>query len=135
MTTRFPTLFTPYRLRDLVLPNRIISSAHGTYMPKDGLQTDQIALYRATRAAGGVGLIILETTSVHQTAIGGPRYAVAVDDTCIPGYRKLFDAIHAHGTTDGTIAPCFSSSAVRCGANQLMRRAMSLALIDEVVQS
>ena len=88
------------------------------------------------RAAGGVGLIILEATSVHATAIGGPRYAIATDDTCIPGYAKVFDAIHAHGTaafvqlyhpgrddiaggtTDGTIAPCYSASAVRCEANQ-----------------
>ena len=153
MSTPFPSLFSPFQLRGLTLPNRIISSAHGTYMLKEGLQTDQIALYQATRAAGGVGLIILEATSVHETAIGGPRYAVAVDDGCIPGYRKVFDAIHAHGTaafvqlyhpgrddiaggtTDGTIAPCWSASAQRCEANQLMPRAMSVAMIEDIVHS
>ena len=151
MSTPFPSLFSPYQLGGLTLPNRIISSAHGTYMLKEGLQTDQIALYQATRAAGGVGLIILEATSVHETAIGGPRYAVAVDDGCIPGYRKVFDAIHAHGTaafvqlyhpgrddiaggtTDGTMAPCWSASAQRCEANQLMPRAMSVAMIEDIV--
>ena len=144
--------FSPCRLRGLTLPNRILSSAHGTYMLKEALQADQITLYRATRAAGGVGPIILEATSVHAPAIGGPRYAVTVDHSCIPGYRKVFDAIHARGTaafvqldhpgrddiaggtTDGTIAPCYSSSAVRCEANQLMPRAMSALLIEEVVE-
>lgn len=151
MTVRFKTLFSPFRIGRLELANRIVSTAHGTYMPKDGLQTAQIASYQAARAAGGVGLIILEATSVHATAIGGPRYAVATDDACIPGYRKVFEAIHAHGTrafvqlyhpgrddiaggtNDGTIAPVWSSSATRCEANQLMPRAMSVALIGDVV--
>ncbi len=90
MTSRFKTLFSPFRLRGLELPNRLVSTAHGTYMPKGGSQTDQIALYQSAPAAGGVGLIILEATSVHWTAIGGPRLAVAADDDCIPGYAKFF---------------------------------------------
>ena len=55
MTQGFKTIFSPCRPGKPDLPNRIVSTTHGTFMPKDGLQTEQIALYQATRAAGGVG--------------------------------------------------------------------------------
>src|SRR5262245_25603128 len=56
MASGFPHLFSPYALRYVPLGNRIVSTAHGTYMLKDGLQTEQIAAYQAARAKGGVGL-------------------------------------------------------------------------------
>lgn len=153
MTRTFPHLFNPFTLGNLRLKNRIVSTAHGTYMPVNGLQTAQIVEYQRERAKGGVGLIILEATSTHPTGIGVGRYAVAHTDDCIPGYRAVIDAIHAEGvpvlvqlyhpgrddiaggTSDGTIAPTWSASAVRCEANQLMPRAMPVALIAEIVTS
>lgn len=153
MTSKFPHLFAPFTLGNLRLKNRIVSTAHGTYMPVNGLQTQQIVEYHRERARGGVGLIILEATSTHPTGIGAGRYAVAHTDDCIPGYRAVIDAIHAEGvpvlvqlyhpgrddiaggTSDGTIAPTWSASAVRCEANQLMPRAMPLPLIAEIVAS
>jgi 2,4-dienoyl-CoA reductase-like NADH-dependent reductase (Old Yellow Enzyme family) len=153
MSNPYPCLFSPYQLRHVRVANRIVSTAHGTYMPKGGLQTEQIAAYQAARARGGVGLIILEATSTHATGIGAPRYATANTDECIAGYRRVFDAIHAHGTpafvqlyhpgrddiagttADGTLGPSYSASAVPCETNQLMPRAMSRELIGEVVHS
>ena len=153
MTIKFQHLFTPFTLGNLRLKNRIVSTAHGTYMPVNGMQTQQIVEYHRERARGGVGLIILEATSTHPTGIGAGRYAVAHTDDCIPGYRAVIDAIHAEGvpvlvqlyhpgrddiaggTSDGTIAPTWSASAVRCEANQLMPRAMPLPLIAEIVAS
>ncbi|GAB1360795.1 FAD-dependent oxidoreductase [Rhodobacter sp.] len=153
MSARFPHLFSPFSLGPLRLKNRIVSTAHGTYMPVNGLQTQQIVEYQRERAKGGVGLIILEATSTHPTGIGAGRYAVAHTDDCIPGYRAVIDAIHAEGvpvlvqlyhpgrddiaggTADGTVAPTWSASAVRCEANQLMPRAMPVTLIEEIVAS
>ncbi|WP_333814356.1 oxidoreductase [Tabrizicola sp.] len=153
MARKFPHLFSPFMLGNLRLKNRIVSTAHGTYMPVNGLQTQQIAEYQQERAQGGAGLIILEAASTHPTGIGAGRYAVAHTDDCIPGYRAVIEAIHAEGvpvlvqlyhpgrddiaggTSDGTVAPIWSASAVRCEANQLMPRAMSVALIAEIVAS
>lgn len=153
MARKFPHLFTSFTLGPLRLKNRIVSTAHGTYMPVNGLQTPQIVAYQRERAQGGVGLIILEATSTHPTGIGAGRYAVAHTDDCIPGYRAVIEAIHAEGvpvlvqlyhpgrddiaggTSDGTVAPTWSASAVRCEANQLMPRAMPLAMIAEIVAS
>src|SRR5579871_112460 len=149
----FSNLFSPYEIRHLRLGNRIVSTAHGTYMLKDGLQTEQIAAYQAARARGGVGLIIMEATSTHPSGIGASRYAVATADASIPGYRMVIDAIHAHGvptivqlyhpgsddiagtTDDGTVAPAYSSSPVLCEGNQLMPRPMSISMIGEIVAS
>jgi len=150
---RLTQLFSPYDLRHISLKNRIVSTAHGTYMLKEGLQTRQIAAYHEARARGGVGLIILEATSTHPTGIGAPIYAVADTDACIPGYRTVIDAIHAHGiptfvqlyhpghddiagsSSDGAVAVAYSSSQALCEGNQLMARAMSVKLIKEVVES
>jgi 2,4-dienoyl-CoA reductase-like NADH-dependent reductase (Old Yellow Enzyme family) len=149
----FPNLFSQYRIRHVALANRIVSTAHGTYMPNAGLQTQQIADYHAARAGGGVGLIILEATSTHPTGIGGPKFATAHTDACIPGYRMVFDAIHAHGTpafvqlyhpgrddiagttSDGTIGAAYSAFPVLCETNQLMPRPLSPPLIREIVES
>jgi 2,4-dienoyl-CoA reductase-like NADH-dependent reductase (Old Yellow Enzyme family) len=151
--TLFPTLFSEFRIRHVKLANRIVSTAHGTYMPRDGLQTDQIAAYHRARAQAGVGLIILEATSTHPTGIGAPQYATAHTDDCIPGYRRVIDEIHTCGvpvfvqlyhpgrddiagtTADGTRAPSYSASPALCETNQLMPRAMGRRLIHEVVAS
>lgn len=136
MSRKFTTLFSPFTLGSLTLRNRIVSTAHGTYMLVAGLQTPQVIAYQQERARGGVGLIILEATSTHPTGIGAGRYAVAHTDECIPGYRAVIDAIHAEGvpmlvqlyhpgrddiaggTNDGTLAPTWSASPVRCEANR-----------------
>jgi 2,4-dienoyl-CoA reductase-like NADH-dependent reductase (Old Yellow Enzyme family) len=69
----FPQLFSPLRLRHLTLRNRIVSTAHGTFMSVDGLPTERIAAYQAARAAGGAGLIIHEASSVHLSGVGASR--------------------------------------------------------------
>lgn len=152
-TLNFQHLFSPFRLKNLVLKNRIVSTAHGTYMAVGGRQTPQMAAYHAARAAGGVGLIILEATSTHETGIGASRYATAHTDDCIPGYEAVIAAIHVHevpvfvqlyhpghddiaGTSDdGSIRPVFSASPVLCETNQLVSRQLSGAMIEDIVQS
>jgi len=62
-----------------------------------GFKPNRFAAYHSERAHGGTGLIILEATSTHPSGIGAPRYATAHTDECIPGYKMVFDAIHAAG--------------------------------------
>ena len=150
---RFPHLFSPITIRNVILRNRIVSTAHGTFMSENGLPTERIAAYHAARAAGGAGLIVMEATSVHATAVGASHYATAHTDACIPGYRRVVDAIRAHGaavfgqlyhpghediagsTDDGTLAVCYAPSAAPAEAIQLMPRPMPRSLIAEVTQA
>ena len=62
----FPNLFTPLKLRGLTLPNRVIMAPMSTNLgSRDGQVTDEtVAFYRA-RAAGGLGMIVVEFCCVE----------------------------------------------------------------------
>ncbi len=57
-------LFTPIKLRDLTLRNRVGVSPMCQYSSKDGFATDWHLVHLGSRAAGGAGLIIMEMTDV-----------------------------------------------------------------------
>lgn len=153
MNQHFPLLFSPLTLRGVTLRNRIVSTAHGTFMASGGLANDRIAAYHEARAKGGAGLVICEAASVHDTAIGAGRYAAAHTDACIEPYRRVVERIRAHGAAafgqlyhpgrgdiagssdDGTVAVAYAPSALPCERNQIVPREMTLALIQAVVDS
>ncbi len=59
-------LFEPYELKTLRLKNRIVMSPMCQYSAAtDGLPSDWHLVHYASRAVGGVGLIILEATAVE----------------------------------------------------------------------
>ena len=95
--TRFPRLFSPLQLGPLQIRNRIFSSGHDTVMGENGLIGDRLIAYQRARAAGGAGLIIVQVASVHKSAEYTAHALSAMDDTCIPGYRRIAEAVHAEG--------------------------------------
>ena len=95
---RYPLLFSPLRLGPVTLSNRIVFSAHLTNYAEDGHPTAQHAAYYAARAAGGAGLVITEEHSVHRTDWPYEKLIHGFDPTVIPGYRRITDAVHRHGT-------------------------------------
>ena len=46
---------------------------------------------------GGAGLVIIEVAAVHETAFFSSRTVKGYLDDCIPGYRRLAEAVHGHG--------------------------------------
>jgi mycofactocin system FadH/OYE family oxidoreductase 2 len=95
--SRYTHLFTPLRLGPLVVKNRVVFSAHLTNYAADGMPTEQHAAYYAARAAGGAGLIITEEHSTHVTDWPYEKLIHGFDPRVIPGYRRITDAVHAHG--------------------------------------
>lgn len=95
--SRYTHLFTPLRIGPLTVRNRVIFSAHLTNYAHDGMPTEQHAAYYAARAAGGVGLIITEEHSTHGTDWPYEKLIHGFDPKVIPGYRRITDAVHAHG--------------------------------------
>jgi 2,4-dienoyl-CoA reductase-like NADH-dependent reductase (Old Yellow Enzyme family) len=61
-------LFTPFRMRDLELPNRIVVSPMCQYAAEDGSATDWHLMHLGQFAMGAAGLVITEAT--HVSAIG-----------------------------------------------------------------
>ncbi len=96
MTERF--LWSPIRLGPVTVRNRIVFSAHLTNYADDGRPTEQHAAYYAARAAGGAGLIITEEHSTHPTDWPYEKLIHGFHRDVIPGYRRITDAVHRHGT-------------------------------------
>lgn len=97
MSTLFPHLFSPFRIKSLEIRNRIFSTGHDTDLAHAGLPTDELIAYQRARARGGVGLIIVQVVAVHDSAQYTAEVLRAGSDDCIPHFRRLFDAIHAEG--------------------------------------
>ncbi len=148
-TSLFPILSSPIRIGSLQIRNRIVSSGHDTVMVEDGHVTDDLIAYHEARAAGGVGLIVLQVAGVHETARYTSHVLMATDDSCIPGYARLVEAIHAHGaavfgqifhpgreiteSSDGTAPVALAPSAVPSERFAVLPRAMTPNEIESVL--
>ena len=96
--TAFPHLLSPGSIRGMHLRNRIVMPAMGVNMADGGFVNDAIVNHYAERAKGGVGLIVVEVTCVDAPlGLNTSRMLRIDDDEYIPGFRRLVDAIHAHG--------------------------------------
>ena len=98
MTESFRHLLSPINVGPFELKNRIISTGHTTAYNPDGLIGDLEVAYHARKAQGGVALSVTGSTTVHPSG-GAPQMHLLAnfDDSVLPGYRKLADAVHAHG--------------------------------------
>lgn len=95
--SRYRYLFSPVRLGPVVVPNRIVFAAHLTNQARHGLPSEAHAEYYAARAAGGAGLIITEEHSTHVTDWPYEKLVHGFRREAITGYRRITDAVHAHG--------------------------------------
>ncbi|MGD9791876.1 MAG: mycofactocin system FadH/OYE family oxidoreductase 2 [Acidimicrobiia bacterium] len=91
-------LWSPLQLGPVTVRNRIVFSAHLTNYARDGKPTEQHAAYYEARAAGGAGLIITEEHSTHPTDWPYEKLIHGFHRDVIPGYRRITDAVHRHGT-------------------------------------
>jgi mycofactocin system FadH/OYE family oxidoreductase 2 len=95
--SRYQHLLSPLRVGPLTVQNRVVFSAHLTNYAHDGMPTEQHAAYYAARAAGGAGLIVTEEHSTHVTDWPYEKLIHGFDPRVVPGYRRITDAVHAHG--------------------------------------
>lgn len=147
---KYPHLFSPIRLGALELPNRVVLAPMATnYAGEDHKVTDRLIAYHVARAEGGVGLSIVEHTAVQQSGLTSPRMLAILDDSFIPGHKRLVDAVHEAG---GRIAlqiqhggrqadpnsiggQCISPSAVVAGRDRRMPREMTVKEIRATTQA
>ena len=67
-----------------------------TNLADKGYVTDALVAHYAARAKGGVGLIVTEVTTVEPTYIYLPGDMSIHDDSFIPGWKKLTEAVHQY---------------------------------------
>ena len=96
---QYSMLFSPFKIRDVELHNRLVFQPHFTALGTlDGQPTDAHVAYHEERARGGVALIIFESQAIHPTGKMSRRFINAWDPAVIPLLRNITDAVHAHGT-------------------------------------
>ncbi|GAC1575737.1 MAG: NADH:flavin oxidoreductase [Ktedonobacteraceae bacterium] len=98
MVGQYQYLFTPIRIGQTVIPNRVVFAAHLTNLAEENLPGPRLTAYYAERAKGGCGLIITEEQSVHPSDWAYQKLIHGFDAHVIPGYKRMTRAVHEHGT-------------------------------------
>src|ERR687887_383751 len=98
MAHEFRALFTPIRVGDVTLKNRIYSSGHAEAMAEGGRAGERLRRYHEAKARGGCALTIFGgSSSVHPSSPAAAWKQIANhDDSIIAGYRAIAHAVHAH---------------------------------------
>ena len=88
-------MFTPFRLRDMALTNRIVVSPMAQYKAVDGCPTDWHFVHYAERAKGGAGLVYTEMTCVSPEGRITPGCPGLYTPAHEAAWRRLTDFVHA----------------------------------------
>ncbi|NNM33621.1 MAG: bifunctional salicylyl-CoA 5-hydroxylase/oxidoreductase, partial [Gemmatimonadetes bacterium] len=91
-----PPMFTPFRLRDMVLANRVVVSPMCQYCADDGLVGDWHLQHLGSRAVGGAGLVFAEMTDVSSEARISPGCAGLYSIEHVGAWRRIVDFVHGH---------------------------------------
>lgn len=89
-----PPMFTPYRLRDVQLVNRIVVSPMAMYSAEDGVMNDFHIVHLGSRALGGAALIFAEMTCVTPDARITPGCLGLWNEGQVAQWKRLVDFVH-----------------------------------------
>jgi anthraniloyl-CoA monooxygenase len=90
-----PPMFTPFRLRDLVIPNRVVMSPMCQYVAEDGRIGDWHLVHLGSRAIGGAGLVMAEMTDVSRGARISPWCAGLYCGDHATAWSRVVNFVHA----------------------------------------
>ncbi|PWG15094.1 bifunctional salicylyl-CoA 5-hydroxylase/oxidoreductase [Streptomyces sp. V2] len=98
-----PPMFTPFRLRELTLRNRVVVSPMDMYSATDGVPGDFHLVHLGARALGGAGLVMTEMVCVSAEGRITPGCTGLYDDRQGAAWRRITDFVHeqAPGTAIG----------------------------------
>ena len=89
-------MFTPFRLRGLTVPNRVVVSPMAMYSAIDGLPNDFHLVHFGARALGGAGLLYTEMTCPSADARITPGCAGLWNDAQRDAWKRIVDFVHAN---------------------------------------
>ncbi len=91
-----PPMFTPFKLRDLVLANRVVVSPMCQYSAEDGTPNDWHLVHIGSRAIGGAGLVMTEMTDVSREARISPGCTGMYKPEHVAAWKRVVDFVHAN---------------------------------------
>ena len=92
-------MFTPLRLRDLTIENRVVMSPMAQYCAKDGMPDDWHFVHYSSRAVGGVGLMFTEMTCPSPDARITDACTGLWNDEQEAAWTRIVDFVHAQSKT------------------------------------
>jgi anthraniloyl-CoA monooxygenase len=93
-TTARPPMFLPFKLRDVILPNRVVVSAMDMYSAKDGVPGDFHLVHLGSRALGGAGLVMTEMVCTAADARITPGCGGLWTDEQESAWKQIVDFGH-----------------------------------------
>lgn len=96
MTSTDP-LLSPFRLKNLTIKNRIISTPHSPGFAEEGMPKERYQLYHEAKAAGGIGMTMFGGSS----CVGPDSPSVfgqlnVGSDVIVPWFKEFSERIHQH---------------------------------------
>jgi 2,4-dienoyl-CoA reductase-like NADH-dependent reductase (Old Yellow Enzyme family) len=127
------TLFEPFAIRSMTLPNRLVLPAMVTRLSgEDGVVNDDIRARYTRFSRGGVGLIVVEAMAVH-SAKSGPLLRISSQDF-VPGLVDLCQRVHDAGPSKVVPQIIHFLKIARSGWRQTVDM-LSLAELDGIVEA
>jgi anthraniloyl-CoA monooxygenase len=92
-----PPMFTPFRLRDLELDNRVVVSPMDMYSAVDGTPGDFHLVHLGARGIGGAGLVMTEMICVSADGRITPGCGGLYRAEHTAAWARIVGFVHAHG--------------------------------------
>ena len=89
-----PPLFTPFRLREMLLVNRVVVSPMCQYGAEDGIPNEWHMVHIGSRAIGGAGLIFTEMTDVSADARITPNCTGMYTPEHVTAWKRIVTFVH-----------------------------------------
>ncbi|KAJ7086297.1 hypothetical protein C8R43DRAFT_1174111 [Mycena crocata] len=94
-----PALFTPLKLGNVTIPNRIgMSALTRNRASKDGMPNEIMKKYYDQRALGGAGIIVSEGVLITRQGTEWPDAPGIWSKSQVEAWKKITDSVHAHGS-------------------------------------
>ena len=91
-----PPMFTPFKLRDMTLANRVVVSPMDMYSAEDGTVGDFHFVHFGALAHGGAGLIFSEMTCVSREGRITPGCGGLYKPEHVAAWKRIIDYVHAN---------------------------------------
>ncbi|WP_349629248.1 hypothetical protein [Chelatococcus sp. HY11] len=93
------SLFEPFALGDLRLPNRIAMAPMTREFCPGGVPSQDVVDYYRRRAEGGTGLILTEGAAINRVGMRNEFIPRFYGNDALAGWKSVVDAVHAAGAS------------------------------------
>jgi len=91
-----PPMFTPFKLRQMTLKNRVVVSPMSMYSAIEGMPSDWHLVHYGSLAMGGAGLVYTEMTDISPEGRITPGCAGIWNDDQQAAWQRIVDFVHTH---------------------------------------